>query len=122
MIQVIEDLRKRKQKLTTNFKRQKKEYRTKINRIDRAIFNFEKGLQELGTTEFPEPSTADVVETILRESRKPMHLKQIVAEINRRRNVTSPYQSVSRLMQNYSKMGKRFKRVAPATFALVHSK
>lgn len=122
MFEVITQLKERKEKLASSFKRQKNEYRSKINQIDRAINSFEKGFKELQGEELRPPTTADIVETILRESRKPLHLKKIVAELNRRRNITSPYQSVSRLLQTYSKMGKRFKRVSPATFTLVQTK
>ena len=122
MIQVIEDLRERKQKITSNFKRQKNEYRSKINRIDRAISSFEKGFKELQAGELRPPSTADIVESIMLENQKAMHLKEILKELNHRRpGVSFRYQSVSRLLQTHAKRRSRFKRIAPATFALIEN-
>lgn len=119
MLETIEKLKQEKHRLTAQFEAGKAGYKSEVGRLDRAIRNFERGLNELeGTTteKSKRPPTIEEIEKIL--SSGPKHLKEIVAELNSGGR-EARYQSVSGLLQTYAKEGKRFIKVAPATYAMI---
>jgi len=61
------------------------------------------------------PSIPDLVEKILKESGKPLHVKEISKKIG------VEAAKVSASLQRFLKAGKRFKRTAKATFGLAGS-
>lgn len=63
-------------------------------------------------------SIPDAVEQILRESEEPLHVKELAERIKTAGIYVSP-SAVTTALQRYIQLGRRFKRVAPNTFALV---
>lgn len=117
MILQIEKLKKEREKLVTEYKTSQTEYKSEIKRIDKAIRNFEKGVNELNGAIKPKRlKTSSQIEKILAE--RPLHLKQLVEKLNAR-GIPMGYQSVSGIMQLYAKAGKKFVKIAPATYALI---
>ena len=121
MQQQIEKLKQEKSKLTTEYQNSQVEYKAEIKRVDRAIRNFEKGMNELnGTAVKPKrQKSSSVIETILSET-GPLHVKELVKKLNER-GVPMGYQSLSGILQLYSKAGKKFIKTAPATYGLLES-
>lgn len=119
MQQEIEKLKQEKNKLTTEYLNSRTVYKTEINKINRAIRSFEKGINELNgmavkTKRLKSPSE---IEKILAEE-GPLHIKQLCEKLNAR-HIPMSYQSLSGLMQLYAKAGKKFVKVAPATYKLI---
>lgn len=85
-----------------------------INRINGAIKKFLEGLRILSSEK--KQSAAAEIEKILRENGKPLHLRQIITELENRGFSIAPT-SVSATLQVYTKR-KKYEKVAPATFAL----
>lgn len=118
MQQQIEKLKQEKGKLTTEYKNSQVEYKAEIKRIDRAIKNFEKGMNELNGNAKPKRQKShSEIEKILSEN-GPLHIKLLCKKLNER-GIPMGYQSLSGLMQLYSKAGKKFIKTAPATFGLI---
>ncbi len=63
-------------------------------------------------------SIPDAVEQTLRESGEPLHVKELAERIKTVGVYVSP-SAVTTALQRYIQLGRRFKRVAPNTFALV---
>lgn len=120
MQQQIEKLKQEKGKLTTEYKNSQVEYKAEIKRIDRAIKNFEKGMNELNGIAKPKRQKShSEIEKILSEN-GPLHIKILCEKLNER-GIPMGYQSLSGLMQLYSKAGKKFIKTAPATFGLIEA-
>lgn len=117
MEQQIEKLKKEREKLTTEYKNNQTEYKAEIKRIDRAIRNFQRGMNELNGNGKPKVKSSSVIEEILTES-EPLHLKILCEKLNER-GIPMAYQSLSGLLQSYAKAGKKFVKTAPATFGLL---
>jgi len=62
-------------------------------------------------------SIPDAVEQPLRESGEPLHVKELAERIKTAGIYVSP-SAVTTALQRYIQLGRRFKRVAPNTFAL----
>lgn len=62
-------------------------------------------------------SIPDAVEQTLRESGEPLHVKELAERIKTAGIYVSP-SAVTTALQRYIQLGRRFKRVAPNTFAL----
>ncbi len=123
MLEQIEKLKAEREKLTTEYKNNQSEYKSEVKRIDKAIRSFERGMNELNgnSSTVGRPGVANEIEKILREQASPLHLKKIVAELHAR-HYSNAYQSISGLMQNYVKAGKKFRKMAPATYGLIEDK
>jgi hypothetical protein len=119
MQQEIEKLKQEKNKLMNEYQNSRSEYKTEINKINRAIRSFEKGLNELSGTAVKRkrPKSPSEIEKILAEEGA-MHLKKLCEKLNER-HIPISYQSLSGLMQLYAKAGKKFVKIAPATYALI---
>lgn len=119
MQQEIEKLKQEKEKLTVEYQNSQLKYKDEVSKINRAIRNFEKGISELnGTpTRTKRPKASSEIEAILQEEGA-LHLKQLCQKLNER-GIPMSYQSLSGLMQLYAKAGKKFVKVAPATYALI---
>lgn len=119
MFEQIQKLKQTKAKLTASFEEHQKEYKTEVKRIDRAIKNFEKGIDALkgNVARITPQKKNSEIEKILSET-GPLHLKQLCKKLNER-GIPMQYQSLSGLMQLYAKAGKLFVKTAPATFALL---
>ncbi len=119
MQQQIEKLKQEREKLTLEYQNNQTEYKSEINRINRAIKSFEKGMHELNSSASKpkRQKSSSVIETILSES-GPLHIKDLVKRLNER-GVPMSYQSLSGILQLYSKAGKKFIKVAPATYNLI---
>jgi hypothetical protein len=119
MQQEIEKLKQEKNKLTTEFQNSRMKYKDEVNKINRAIRSFEKGLSELSGTavKTKRPKSYSEIEAILKEEGE-LHLKQLCQKLNER-NIPMSYQSLSGLMQLYAKANKMFVKTAPATYALI---
>ncbi len=119
MFQAIEKLKTEKGKLTVEFIESRNDYRAEVKRINRAIRNFSKGIEALGATETentPKRGMSKEIERILAGGAKTV--SQVVSELNRL-NYNPHYQTVSGVLRSNAKAGKRFVKVAPATFALI---
>ncbi len=119
MFEVVEKLQVEREKLTVEFKESRIEYKAEVKRINKAIRKFSQGYEVLGKPLLENPPKRGItaeVENILLNGAK--HVKEIVAELQNR-GFSSRYQMVSGLLQTYAKANKKFKRVAPATFALI---
>jgi thiamine biosynthesis lipoprotein ApbE len=120
MFQAIEKLQREKEKLTTEFKENRTEYKSELKRINTAIKRFSQGYEALGSNLSKMPykrGMATEIERILVNGA--MTIKQIVAELSVRGFSSVKYQSVSAVLQINAKAGKRFFKVAPATYALI---
>lgn len=117
MEQQIEKLKQEKEKLTIEYKNNQTEYKSEIKRIDRAIRNFQRGMNELNGNSNPKVKSSSVIEEILTAS-GPLHLKILCEKLNER-GIPMQYQSLSGLLQSYAKSGKKFVKTAPATFGLL---
>lgn len=117
MEQQIEKLKKEREKLTAEYKNNQTEYKAEIKRIDRAIRNFQRGMNELNGNSNPKVKSSSVIEEILTES-GPLHLKLLCEKLHER-GIPMQYQSLSGLLQSYAKAGKKFEKTAPATFGLL---
>ncbi|MCD9186297.1 MAG: hypothetical protein LUM44_07675 [Pyrinomonadaceae bacterium] len=118
MQQQIEKLKEEREKLTVEFQTSRTEYKSEINRINRAIKIFEKGMNELhGIIKPKRQKSSSQIEAILSET-GPLHIKRLCEKLNER-GIPMSLQSLSGLMQLYSKSGKMFTKTAPATFGLL---
>ncbi len=119
MQQQIEKLKQEREKLTAEYQNNQTEYKSEINRINRAIRSFEKGMSELnnGAPKPKRQKSSSVIEIILSET-GPLHIKELVKQLNER-GIPMGYQSLSGILQLYSKAGKKFIKTAPATFGLI---
>jgi dTDP-4-dehydrorhamnose reductase len=63
-------------------------------------------------------SNFDMVEKVLEDAGKPLHVSEIIAAVEKEFNVTLDRDSLSSAMGKQIKKGVRFNRVAPNTFAL----
>ena len=63
-------------------------------------------------------SNFDMVEKVLEDAGKPLHVSAIIAAVEKEFNVTLDRDSLSSAMGKQIKKGVRFNRVAPNTFAL----
>ena len=119
MQQQIEKLKQEKEKLTMEYHNNQNEYKSEIKRISKAIRSFEKGVSELnGAAAKPRrQKSSSAIEQILSEHGA-LHIKELVKKLNER-GVPMGYQSLSGIMQLYSKAGKKFVKTAPATYALL---
>lgn len=90
-----------------------KRYSKKITRINKALRKFNQALAVLGEKK---NATAEI-ENILRDG-KSRHINEISKEL-KKRGFDLPYQSISGIMQIYSKKYKKYERTAPATFKLI---
>lgn len=110
MQMTIEKLTIKREKLLNQKVAANKRYARKISRIDKAIRKFAEGMAVLN-----ERRTAiSEIENILSGGQE-LHVSKIT-EILAERGFSTAQQSVSAILQTYT---KKFKRVAPATFALV---
>ncbi len=119
MFEVVEKLQVEKEKLIVEFEKSRIEYKSEVKRINTAIRKFSQGYEALGETLQEKPlkrGIAAEIEKILLNGAK--HVKEIANELQQR-GFSSHYQSISGLLQTYAKANKKFKRIAPATFALL---
>ena len=117
----IEKLKKERTKLTGEAKQFDAEYKSEIRRIDTAIRKFEEGMAALGSkASTPRISATAEIENILAE-RGVMHVRDITKELHRR-GYAMAYQSVSSALQTAAKKKKKYRRVSPATFTLLHTR
>lgn len=119
MFQAIEKLKTEKEKLTTEFIESRNDYRAEMKRINKAIRNFSKGMEALGTMEVenvPKRGMSKEIEKILAGGA--MTVRQVIDALNAA-DYRPNYQTVSGVLQANAKAGKKFKKVAPATFALI---
>ncbi|MEJ7848379.1 MAG: hypothetical protein WKF92_09845 [Pyrinomonadaceae bacterium] len=123
MLEEIEKLKLEKEKLQNEHVLHQGGYKSKMRRINTAIRNFEQGVPAAvdGSTPIRRRGAAIEIEKILREHKKPMHLKLIVAALHERLFVNS-YQSISGLLQVFAKKEKKFTKVGPSTYALITAK
>ena len=121
MQQQIEKLKQEKEKLTVEYRNNQSQYKSEIKRISKAIRSFEKGVNELnGVAAKPKrQKSSSAIEQILSEHGA-LHIKELVKKLNER-GVPMGYQSLSGIMQLFSKAGKKFNKVAPATYALIEN-
>lgn len=122
MYQEIEKLKQEREKLNVEYQNSQSEYKSEIKRINKAIRSFEKGISELnGTSAAKEkrPKTSSTIEQILSET-GPLKITELAAKLNER-GVPMKYQSLSGILQLYSKAGKKFVKTAPATYGLLES-
>lgn len=118
MQQQIEKLKQEREKLSTEFKNNQTEYKSEIRKINRAIKNFEKGMNELtGIVKPKKQKSYSEIENILSENGA-LHIKELVKKLNER-GFPMTYPSVSGLLQLYAKSNKKFIKVAPATYGLL---
>ena len=123
MHQAVEKLKTEKEKLTSEFKETRNEYRAEIKRINKAIRSFSVGFAALGGMKFENPpkrGMTHAIEKILAGGAK--RIREIIDELTKFGYHQIQYQSVSGLMQANAKAGKKFIKVAPATFALLPEK
>jgi hypothetical protein len=114
----IQKLRNERAKLTRNAKEFDTKYKSEIRRIDTAIQKFEEGMAVLGSKDsLPRGSATREIENILAEHGT-MHVRAVTEELHRRGH-SMRLQSVSCALQTAAKKNKKYKRVSPATFALV---
>lgn len=113
MEMTIEKLTIKREKLLNQKIASNQNYAKKISQIDKAIKKFLEGMAMLNEKR----SATSEIENILADG-KPLHVSAITEELERR-GFTIVRQSVSGILQTYSKSAnKKFKRTAPATFAL----
>lgn len=111
----IEKLTIKREKLLNQKIAANQRYARKINQIDKAIKKFIEGMAALN-----EKKTAtSEIEDILSDGSS-RHVTFITEELEKR-GFTIAQQSVSGILQTYSKTNKKFRRTSPATFALLHS-
>lgn len=121
MYQQIEKLKTEKQKLTVEYKNNQTEFKGEINRINKAIRSFEKGMNELnGSTQPKRRKMMVEIENILAGGA--LHVKEILARLHQAGFTNLHYQSISGILQTYAKAGKKFVKTAPATFGLLEQK
>ena len=93
---------------------------------EKEVAEFKLGLIERLTREIPlakkagrrRTSNFDMVEKVLEDAGKPLHLSAIIAAVEKEFTVTLDRDSLSSAMGKQIKKGVRFNRVAPYTFAL----
>lgn len=104
--------------MTNKAKLNDAEYKSEIRRIDTAIQKFEEGMAALGSKEVMAKRTASQeIENIL-ASNGALHVKAITEELQRR-GYSIARQTVSGVLQTYAKQKRKYRRVSPATFALL---
>lgn len=113
----IEKLKTERAKLTKGAKQFNAKYKNKIRRIDSAIQKFEEGMAALTKDSLPRKSATAEIENVLAEYGA-MHVSAITDELHRRGH-SMRLQSVSCALQTAAKKQKKYRRVSPATFALV---
>ena len=106
----IEKLTIKREQLLNQKVAANKRYTRKISRIDKAIRKFVERMAVLNERK----SATSEIENILSNGQE-LHVSKIT-EILSERGFATAQQSVSAILQSYH---KKFKRVAPATFALV---
>ena len=121
MFQAIEKLKTEKEKMTNEFIESRNDYRAEMKRINKAIRNFSRGIEALGATETeienqPKRGMSKEIERILANGARTV--RQVIDELNAA-NYRPNYQTVSGILQANVKAGKRFVKIAPATFALM---
>lgn len=109
----IERLTTRREKLLTQRSASNKKYSKKITRINKAIRKFNQAVAVLGEKK---NATAEI-ENILSDG-KSRHINEIAEEL-KERGIDLAYQSISGIMQIYSKKYKKYEKTAPATFKLL---
>lgn len=123
MEETIQQLKNEKQQLELEYKNHRTMYAARLKRLDTAI---RKGEEALTALAGGEPAVRqrrrrqglpNAIEQILSE-RGAMHLQDIFAELERRGFRTS-LGTVHGICERYKQMGKRFRRVAPATYAVL---
>ncbi len=117
----IQKLKTEKSKLTSEAKQSDIEYKSEIRRIDTAIQKFEEGMAALSPQNpIPRKSATREIENILAEHGV-MHVRAITDELHRR-GYSIALQSVSCALQTAAKKKKKYRRISPATFALLHTR
>ena len=123
MKETIQQLKNEKQQLELEYKNHRVMYQTRRKQLDTAIRKTEEAVAALSGDE---PAVKqrrrwqglpDAIERILGEGGA-MHLQDIFAELERRGFRTS-VGTVHGICERYKQMGKRFRRVAPATYAVL---
>lgn len=112
----IERLTTQREKLLTQRSASNKRYSKKITRINKAIRKFNQAVAVLGEKK---NATAEI-EDILSDG-KSRHINEIAKEL-KKRGIDLAYQSISGIMQIYSKKYLKYEKTAPATFKLISKK
>lgn len=116
----IEKLKMERTKLISEAKQFDAEYKNEIKRIDTAIQKFEEGMAALNPKNpIPRQSATREIENILAQF-GPMHVRAITDELHRR-GYSMALQSVSCALQTAAKKKKKYRRISPATFTLLHA-
>ncbi len=113
----IRKLKKERTQLTNDAKKFDAKYKNEIRRINTAIQKFEEGMAALSKDLLPRKSATREIENILADHGA-MHVSAITDELHRRGH-SMRRQSVSCPLQTAAKKQKKYRRVSPATFALV---
>ena len=124
MLEVVEKLQTKRDRLTKGFNKTRIVYRTEIKKIDAAVRKFTNAYTALQII-LPEAvlttkksRTAAIAEMLAEHGS--MTVKSITAELLVR-GYSTTVQSASGILQINAGKGLRFKRVAPATFALLET-
>lgn len=108
----------RRAKLTKDAREFDAKYKKEIQRIDTVIQKFEEGMAALGSkNSLPRKSATAEIENILAQFGA-MHVRDVTDELHRRGH-SMALQLVSCALQTAAKKEKKYRRVSPATFALV---
>lgn len=112
----IERLNNQREKLISQKSASNKRYSKKITRINKALRKFNQAIAVLGEKK---NATAEI-EDILSDG-KSRHINEIAKEL-KKRGIDLAYQSISGIMQIYSKKYLKYEKTAPATFKLISNK
>ena len=111
----IEKLQNQREQLLMQKSASNKRYSKKITKLNKALRKFSQGMAVLG--EEKKKSAANSIEEILSDG-KSRHINEISKEL-KKRGFDLPYQSISGIIQIYSKKYNKYERTAPATFKLI---
>lgn len=122
MHEEIEKLKAERQRIANRYKTNQKKLKLEMKRINTAIRKFEAGVEALnGKSSMIVPRNRGAVNEIERilAIGGAMHLTKITEELRCRGFESIARQSVSGLLQTSVKFGRRFKKIAPATYSLL---
>lgn len=112
MEMTIEKLTIKREKLLNQKIASNQRHARRISQIDKAVKKFLEGMAALNEKR----SATSEIEDILSDGNA-LHVSAITEELENR-GFTIARQSVSGILQTYCKTNRKFKRTAPATFAL----
>lgn len=121
-MQVIERLEAEKEKLTNEFNETRSEYKAEMRRINTALRKFRQGVDALSdnssVTQKDKPTATAEIEKILEEFGS-AKVKDITFQLHQRGFAQTTEQTVSGILQRNAKAGRRFRKAAPGTYALL---